>query len=232
MMMLKASASFGRNLGRARRFASAFLLASLIAACASDPLPDYRYYKPMQSVAATALASPVIDAALEVQPLRADGLFGERPIVYSFADEPQKLSQYHYQLWTDPPGAWIQRRMIDRLTQSNLASSVTARAGVRERPAQLVGLIEDLQRIKQIDGSWRVRVVLRLRVDMSSVPLPRDLVTGRQRLLEKVYALELKVAGDAMADTISTFGNAIDQICDELVADLQLKLSAKQAGQG
>jgi cholesterol transport system auxiliary component len=222
MMMLKANVSFNTKLGKALRGFNAALLASLMAACASDPLPDYRYYKPVQSAAATALASPVIDAALEVQPLRADGLFGERPIVYSFSDEPQKLSQYHYQLWTDPPGAWIQRRMIDRLEQSSVASSVTARANARERPAKLVGLIEDLQRIKQSDGSWRVRVALRLRVDLAA---------GRQRLLEKVYAIELKVAGDAMADSIDAFGTAIDQVCDQLVADLQLKASAKPAGQ-
>lgn len=197
----------------------ALLAALVLFGCASDPLPDYRYYKPVQSSAFQPLPKTAINAALEIEPLRADGVFGERPIVYSFAEEPQKLSQYHYQLWTDPPGAWIQRRLIDRLQQMNVASFVTARANVRERPAKLVGLIEELQRVKQADNSWMVYVSLRLRLDLSA---------GRQRLLEKAYRVQLPVQGETIGETIEAFGLAIDQIGDRLAQDVQqLSLPAK-----
>jgi uncharacterized lipoprotein YmbA len=194
------------------------LCALMLTACASEPLPDYRYYKSMQSSAPKRFAQSVIASSLEIEPLRADGVFGERPIVYSFADEPQKLSQYHYQLWTDPPGAWIQRRMIDRLAQMNVAEQVTARANVRERPAKLVGVVEELQRVKQDDGRWQVIVSLRIRVDLSA---------GRQRLLEKSYRQSAMVTGETMAESVEVFGAVVDQITDALSIDMQTATAAK-----
>jgi ABC-type uncharacterized transport system auxiliary subunit len=208
MMMSKPSAS--------KIFIALCVLA--LAACASDPLPDYRYYKTVQTSVPKAFAQSLIASALEIEPLRADGVFGERPIVYSFADEPQKLSQYHYQLWTDPPGTWIQRRMIDRLILMNIADTVTARANVRERPAKMLGLIEELQRIKQNDGRWQVLVSLRIRVDLSA---------GRQRLLEKSYRRSMIVNDDSMASSVEAFGAVIDEITDSLAADVQAAVVAK-----
>ena len=189
----------------------AVVLISILSACATDPLPDYRYYRPSTALQPQALAQPPLFAALEVEGFRADGVFGERPIVYSFAEEPQKLSQYHYQLWTDPPGAILQRRFIDVLSAMEVSTLVTARASPRAEPVKLSGVIERLERVRVAPGKWQVVVKLRIRVETHR---------GKEPLLERVYDRSLEVADDSLAASVERFGQAIDGIAENVVNDL------------
>jgi cholesterol transport system auxiliary component len=191
--------------------ASGALFCLLLSACATDPLPDYRYFRPGAMTVYAALAKPALDGVLEVASFRADGVFGERPIVYTSASEPERLSQYHYQLWTDPPGTILQRRFIDVLSAMNAASSVTARASPRSEPAKLSGMIERLERIKRASGSWEVALTLHIKVEKTRGVLP---------VLEKTYARTLAVSGDSISASVVQFGVAIDQIAAEVARDL------------
>ncbi len=196
----------------------------LLWACATDPLPDYRYYRPAPSKVVSALPAPLLTDSLEVAFFRADGVLGERPIVYSYDDEPQKLSQYHYQLWTDPPGAWIQRRVVDVLANYQIAPLVSPRASPRSEPSQLTGTIERFERIKSpVGGQWRVAVALRLRLEAHRASAP---------MLEKRYEVMLDVDGDMIADSVDSFGLAIDQITAQFVQDLQAHLARAPSANG
>jgi cholesterol transport system auxiliary component len=194
-------------------------LALTLCACATDPLPDYRYYRLAAPKAQPALATPVFVGALEIEGFRADGVFGERPIVYGFADEPQKLSQYHFQLWSDPPGAIIQRRFIDVLSSMKVATRVTARAAPREQPTKLVGLIERLERVKHADV-WHVAVKLRLRIDESRLLARRLTASHHPVVFERAYELDRVVPDDGLANSVETMGLLIDEIAVAFVRDL------------
>lgn len=191
-------------------FGMVFALLAL-GGCGTVPLPDYRYYRPKDIVAPVTLARPAIAGVLQVEGFRADGVFGERPIAYSAEAEPQRLLQYHYQLWTDPPGAILQRRFIDVLGAMKAATAVTARASVRAEPFKLIGFIERLERVKRISGSWEVVVKLRIRVES-----PR----GRLPLLEQIYERKVGVAGDGISDSVELIGRAVDDIAETVARDL------------
>lgn len=187
----------------------AFALA--MCGCSTAPLPDYRYYRPKDINVPLALARPVIEGALQIDGFRADGVFGERPIAYSAESEPQKLLQYHYQLWTDPPGAILQRRFIDVLAAMKLASSVTARASVRSEPYKLSAVIERLERVKRLSGAWEVVVKLRVQVEAPRAILP---------LLERTYERKAAATGDSISESIELLGYAVDDIAENVARDL------------
>ncbi len=187
------------------------LLVLAASGCGTVPLPDYRYYRPKDIVVPVALAHPVIDGVLQIDGFRADGVFGERPIAYSAESEPQKLLQYHYQLWTDPPGAILQRRFIDVLAAMKVASSVTARASVRATPYKLTGFIERLERVKRLSGIWEVVVKLRIRVESPRGALP---------LLEQTYERKLLATGDSISESVELLGSAVDAIAEGVARDL------------
>jgi cholesterol transport system auxiliary component len=197
------------------------LLLGLVG-CATNPLPDYRYYRPSPSLPVSALAKPLLSDTIEVQYFRADGVLGERPIVYTSSDEPQKLSQYHYQLWTDPPGAILQRRMSDLLAQYGIAKRLTVRASAREEPIQLTGTIERLERIKSGAGT-QVAVALRLRLEAHRAQTP---------MLEKRYEKLLSVSDDSISASVHAFGLACDQITAEFVQDLSHAGISSHASKG
>ncbi len=199
--------------GHGRQIFCVGIVLALLAlnGCGTVPLPDYRYYRPKEITAPSPLARPAIEGVLQVDGFRADGVFGERPIAYSAEAEPQRVLQYHYQLWTDPPGAILQRRFIDVLTAMRVAPSVTARASVRAEPYKLNGFIERLERVKRLSGSWEVVVKLRIRVESPH---------GRRPLLEQIYERKSAATGDGISECVELLGRAVDEIAESVARDL------------
>ncbi len=192
------------------------LLLALASCGTTDPLPDYRFFR-LAKVAAKLdtppVAAPMFNEPVEVQAFRADGVFGERPIVYSLAAEPERLLQYHYQLWTDPPGLILQRRFVDLMQLHQLAPHVSARTSPRAEPMVLSGHIERLERVKPtiVSEPWQVVVSLRLRLESHR---------GTQPILERSYEERRDAAGDDIHASVLAFGTAIDAISARWSADL------------
>ena len=79
----------------------------LFAACGSaPPAPVDRFYRLQADGTAAALLP------FEVRSVRADSLYAERPIVFSPADDPRQLRQYHYHLWFYPPAQAVKEHML------------------------------------------------------------------------------------------------------------------------
>lgn len=199
----------------ARSIFIAMLLLTLTACGTTDPLPDYRFFRlPKPSVSASAAQTkPMFDEAIEVQTFRTDGVFGERPIVYSLSAEPERLLQYHYQLWTDPPGLILQRRFVDLMQLHQLAPVISARTSPRAEPMVLSGHIERLERVKPVSEAqpWQVVVSLRLRLERHR---------GTQPVLERSYEERRDASGDDIHASVLAFGAAIDAIAARWVVDL------------
>jgi len=202
-------------------FARLSLIAALLAllsACGSvDPLPDYRFFRlPKASVSpADAQAKALFDEPVEVQAFRADGVIGERPMVYTLAKEPERLLQYHYQIWSDPPALFLQRRFVSLMQQHQLAPQVSARISPRAEPMVLSGQIERFERVKPASDSepWQVVVSLRLRLERHR---------GAQPVLERSYEERKDAEGDDIRASVLAFGAAVDAIGARWAADLAL----------
>jgi cholesterol transport system auxiliary component len=201
----------------ARSIAISLVLLALTACGTTDPLPDYRYFRlPKASLSgANAAVNPIFTETIEVQAFRADGVFGERPIVYSLSAEPERLLQYHYQLWTDPPGLILQRRFVDLMQLHQLSPMVSARTSPRAEPMVISGHIERLERVKPtlMTEPWQVVVSLRLRLERHR---------GTQPVLERNYEERRDAAGDDIHASVLAFGAAVDAIAARWAADLAL----------
>ncbi len=89
----------------ARPLAIAALL--LLTACGSaPPAPADRFYR-LQAESTAAALPPI-----EIRGIRADSLYAERPIVFSPANDPRQLRQYHYHLWLYPPAQTVKEHML------------------------------------------------------------------------------------------------------------------------
>ncbi len=200
------------------RFCLATIAALSLAACsAPQPIPDFRYYRLAPRAAAATLPTPLLDRPLVVEPLRADGVHGERPILYANDPNSLKISQYHYQLWNDPPPTMIQRRLIEHFSELNAASLVTDRLGTRIPAYRLRGVVYRFERVMSEGAPSEVVVALRLRVDQDGADLP---------YLSLDRTVRVPVAGDRVEDAAIALSEGVDRIAEELTAALRTRQSA------
>ncbi|MCU0756585.1 MAG: ABC-type transport auxiliary lipoprotein family protein [Xanthomonadales bacterium] len=196
-----------------RRFATVclLLLLAFLQACASTaPVPDFRYFRFGEPAPVSRLTTPSLGLPLVVEPFRADGVMGERPILYATRNETVRLSQYHYQLWNDPPPVLVRQRLLDQLAAAAVAPLVTERLSPRVQAYRLQGRIEEFQRVRGAEGDQVVVSVL-LRLERDQVGMP---------LIERRYRKQLTVPGEGIEAAALTFGQAVDALFNDLLVDL------------
>jgi cholesterol transport system auxiliary component len=135
---------------------------------------------------------------------------GERPILYATRSETVRLSQYHYQLWNDPPPVLVRQRLMDQLAAAAVAPIVTERLSPRVEALRLQGRIEEFQRVRDAGGDQVVVSVL-LRLERDRVGLP---------LIERRFRQQLPASGDDLEASVRVFGQAVDAIAAELLTEL------------
>lgn len=135
-------------------------LATLVlAGCQSmPPVPSDRYYR-LEAVQGDASARTILNETLYVAPLRADGLYIERSMLYAPVAQPRELQQYHYQHWSEPPPVLLQEHMRASLEAMAVAPHVTTIASGSGSGFLLNGRILRMEKI--IDGD-NTRAVISL----------------------------------------------------------------------
>jgi ABC-type uncharacterized transport system auxiliary subunit len=91
----------------------------VLAGC-GGAVPQTRYY---QLAPPTASRPSSGDMAIAVEPLTADGAYGDERIVYRL--DPVRLDYYDYHRWSTAPGAMIGGYLEQALAQSGEFASVT-----------------------------------------------------------------------------------------------------------
>ncbi len=197
------------------------LMLLMLAGCAATaPVPDFRYFRFGEPVGVQRLSAPTLGLPLVVEPFRADGVMGERPILYATRSETVRLSQYHYQLWNDPPPVLVRQRLMDQLAAAAVAPVVTERLSPRVQAFRLQGRIEEFQRIRDPAGDQVVVSVL-LRLERDQIGLP---------LIERRYRKQLAVTGDGIEAAVLAFGQSVDALAGELIDDLAALPAESQRG--
>jgi ABC-type uncharacterized transport system auxiliary subunit len=192
--------------------AMAFALAVLVACSAPEAIPDFRYYRLAPPGPIAALPAPLLDRPLVLQGFRADGVHGERPILYASDRDSIKVTQYHYQLWNDPPPVMVQRRLQELLAAANVSAFVTDRLSSRQPSYRLSGVIHRFERVL-VDGQpTDVVFGVRLRLEGSGSERP---------LLERDELVRVPVTGTRVEDAAIALSAAVDQVALRLVAELQ-----------
>jgi ABC-type uncharacterized transport system auxiliary subunit len=199
-----------------KRFGSRWGLACMLlvlAACSSpEPIPDFRYYRLAPPTPIAALPAPLLDQPLVLEGFRADGVHGERPILYANDADSIKVNQYHYQMWNDPPPVMVQRRLQELLNAANVSAYVTDRLSGREPAYRLSGTIHRFERVLVAGEPTEVVFGVRLRLQGSAAERP---------LVETDEVVRVPVAGPKVEDAAIALSAAVDQVAVRLVAALQ-----------
>ena len=195
-----------------RVFALAAVVAALgLTACMAPPVPKEQYFRLVATPAAEKLAHP-LTGILEVAPLAADGVAGERPLLFT-ANGGLKLEQRNYAYWTDLPTALIRDQMIAYLRGAGAADQVVAselRIGAAWR------IQGDIKRLEQSAGD---------KADTGIIELELSLIdeSDDHLVLSKVYRSE-QPAADHGIDAAATALNAgLADVLKRFVADLDAR---------
>ena len=100
-------------------------VALVIAGCqTSQPVPKDRFFR-LEAVTSASATLPALNEGLYIAPLRAEGPYAERAMLYASASRSRELQQYHYQHWSEPPAALLQEHMRVSLQAMAVAPRVT-----------------------------------------------------------------------------------------------------------
>jgi ABC-type uncharacterized transport system auxiliary subunit len=179
----------------------------VLSACQTAPsAPEYKYYRLLPSAISPA---PSLQSMgdLGVRPLRADGLYTERAIIFS--DEQQRrLQQYHYHYWMYPPGQLIQENLAELLSQGRPRPVVKLAEFGGEALYAISGRIVRFEKIT-VAGQAKASVVLELGLEKKN-----------KILWQQTYAADEVVAGTAMTGFSAAVEVALDRIYTQFLGDL------------
>lgn len=189
-----------------------------LAACSTpEPIPDFRYYRLAPARALPALPAPLLDQPLVVESFRADGVHGERPILYANDADSIKVSQYHYQLWNDPPPVMVQRRLQELLATAHVSEYVTDRLSTRLTGYRLSGTVYRFERVLVEGQPTEVVFGLRTRLQADGAARP---------LLERDDLVRVPVDGASVEAAAIALSGAIDQVAQRLLDALKARKPA------
>src|ERR1700742_300452 len=106
------------------RMVRALLLISAVAlaACAAPEVPKEQYFRLVATMATQKIGHP-LTGILEAQPFAADGVTGERPLLFT-DNGGTKLEQRNYAYWVNPPIQMLRDQTIAYLRAAGIAEQV------------------------------------------------------------------------------------------------------------
>lgn len=184
------------------------LLAIALAGCAQAPVPADRFYR-LLPPAPRALERPALPGTLLVKRFSADGLLGQRAVVYADVAAPGVLYQYRYHFWADAPNSLLQDLTVQALRAARVAREVvTPELGVDARYV-LFGRVRRLEHL--LGDSPAVAVSLELGITGADHDVP---------IVLEDHQITLPLAESGVDAAVQAMSEAVRQILDEFIAGL------------
>ncbi len=195
--------------------ASSLALASTLvfAACAGGPAPIDHYYR-IRVADPTNTSGDSLAGTLHVDPLRTDGLVGQRHLLYRQQEDSAEIRQYNYQRWTNPPAIALQTALVSFLRDANVVE-IVMEANTQTRPNYRVS--GRVHRLEFVLGDSAVIV----EIDLTATG------TGGEVLVHESYT-EQRAAAD-VAVSASAIGDAVHGIFERFLLDF--RRTARRLGQ-
>lgn len=192
----------------ARRFLLLTLVLSLSACFGSaPPVPKEQYFRLIADTGPKAATKP-IDGVIEVPPLQAEGIMGERPLLFT-KDNGLKLEQRNYAYWTDPPPAMLRDQLIAYLRATKLAKDVV--------PSELRVLTQyrvegRIKRLEQLVGGKNSAVMA---LELALIDKTTDSIVSSGS-----YEVTKQADGKNIDDAVHALNAALNEILAKFVTDL------------
>lgn len=145
-----------------------------------------------------------------LNPVKVEGLYYERAILYVEQLNPLEVKRYHYHYWVETPAKLTQKYVQRYLLQTGTAKNLTFNAANQAATVQADITIANFERIIQ---AKKVYALVSLRISLKS---NKDSKSDFSQLYtEKVQAESID-----MHATVKAFGQALNKIMSKLVANL------------
>ena len=197
------------------------LIIPLLAGCfgSAPPVPRDHYYRLLVSSPVDLSAEGHIANVIRVEPLQADGLLRERPLLYSESGASYEVQQHNYHYWTDAPPHMLQDQLVTYLRQSNIARSVVTPDMRVRADYQISGKVKRLERLL---GGGPPRVFVEL--ELALVRLSDNTL-----LLVDSFAEQEPEAGNSVGSAIVALNKATGRVFRRFLGEAQ-RASAPMAG--
>ena len=179
--------------------------AALLANCGGAPPPSESFYRLTPAIQVAPRAGGPLPGAVEVPSFRADGLLGDRSILYRKGSS--NVAGYSYHLWWTVPTVLVQQSLIDTLRRATAFETVAGPEMKLNRAFEIIGRI---RRFEQNGASVIVELELNLRPSRA----------GGGTLLLKTYTQEIAAADASVPAAVAAFSTAFDHIWAEFITDL------------
>lgn len=199
-------------------------LLALLSGCGlgGANVPETHFYR---LPAISLPVQPQQFSQLVIRPVQANGLYHERAMLYAEQSQPLQLQRYHYHLWAEKPAELVGRALYQGLHSSGIAAQISQGLLQPDQAVYIDTRIEQFERLI-LDNGVKVQVALQFTLrgpDNGPANGTYDLV--------KTYSAEVSLPGLGMHDSAAAFGEALQQIMQQLLADMLLKKQAVNTGQ-
>jgi cholesterol transport system auxiliary component len=179
-----------------------------VAACAAPPVPKEQYFRLVASPASEKLVHPLA-GILEASPLGADGVTGERPLLFT-ENGGVKLGQRSYALWTELPTAMIRDQLVTYLRSAGAAEQVV-NSELRLGGAYRVQ--GEIRRLEQSAGA---------KADTGIVELELTLIdeSDDHLVLSKIYRSEQPAADHSIDAAVTALNAGLQDVLKRFAADI------------
>jgi len=192
----------------ARRFLLVTLALSLSACFGSaPPVPKEQYFRLLAEGAPAAAAKPV-EGVIEIPPLQAEGVMGERPLLFT-NDNGQKLEQRNYAYWTDPPPAMLRDQLVAYLRAAKVAKDVVPSELRVNAQYRVEGRIK---RLEQLTGGKNSAVIA---LELALIDKTTDSIVSSGS-----YEVAKDASGQDIDDAVHALNAGLNEILAKFVADL------------
>ena len=190
-----------------------------LAGCAAQaPVPSDRFYRFADPEPSAARREAPLIEHLAVEELRGNGLYAERPLVYSTDEGRRRLEQYHYDYWLEAPPRLLQGHLIAYFRGAGLASQVSRPEAGPAEQAVVGGYIDCFE--KHMATAPRVVVCLELHLKRPGDDGP---------LLARRYDASVSVDGEGMEADLKAYEEALDQVLAAFLGDIS-RIEGKVGG--
>jgi ABC-type uncharacterized transport system auxiliary subunit len=182
-----------------------------VAGCFAPPVPKEQYFRLVATPATATLAHP-LTGILEATPLGADGVTGERPLLYT-ANGGVKLEQRNYAYWTELPTAMIRDQLVAYLRSAGAAEQVVAselRIGAAYR------IQGEIKRLEQSAGESSDIGIIEL--ELSVIDESTDML-----VLSKVYRSEQPAADRSIDAAVAALNAGLQDVLKRFAADIDAR---------
>jgi ABC-type uncharacterized transport system auxiliary subunit len=194
---------------RARALGLGLCLALGLTGCfgSAPPVPKEQYFRLISSSDPAPVAHP-LSGIVEVPPLQAEGVMGERPLLFT-QDNGMKLEQRNYAYWTDPPPAMLRDQLVAVLRAAKLADQVVPSELRVNAEYRVEGRIK---RLEQTTGSSNGGVIA---LELALIDKSTDNIVA-----SGTYEVAKSADGANIDDAVHALNAGLNEIFARFAADL------------